>query len=619
LITEPTITVLAEMSLNRDGMKDLMAWTADYVPDALPENTQVSPYVLFPHGGLSEGHARDYTGNELLVELAGRKCLDGATEVLTKAGWVSFPNLQQGVEVATYNTTSGLIEFQTPTDYIKKVHHGTVYTIESRALSLRATGDHELWREKGGVWAFQEAQELLGKRYRVQRAALYAGQPDAPVSELWSVPQGAANAWATFLGFYLSEGTLVDGKRYGTGSRVTLYQRPETAGPILSAVAALGFEPYIKTDPRNGVLHITVNNTALAEALSPLGHGAAEKALPMEVFDWPMGRRAMLLDALMAGDGTLQGKQRVYSTVSPKLAEGVQRLILLSGRPSSISTVFPKDRPASFRSNLPVHRVREGTQTFVTVNNKTRHDATEEAAGEAFWCVTVPNRTLLVRRRGKTMIVSNCYNSFGKKAGRKTNGSYIANLLGGPGKIPHASVLYHAKMTFFFGGLSRRVSHELIRHYVGADRTEEGCPSQESTRYTHHPGHFTVHPRLLDNDTDMPLAAVEYFREAMQSAYDSYLNFINDETEAHYQEHGEAPKGMDRKRIYECAAQFLPGAAATSFIWTTNPMALQKMFDERCDNASDLEIQRFAKKLRSLCYDRWPNLFRASNPEVPLV
>ncbi len=79
---------------------------------------------------------------------------------------------------------------------------------------------------------------------------------------------------------------------------------------------------------------------------------------------------------------------------------------------------------------------------------------------------------------------------------------------------------------------------------------------------------------------------------------------------------GSEPKGMDRKRIYECAAQRLPGAASTSFIWTTNPVALAKLFKERCDFAADLEIQRFAQKLRQLCYQNWPNLFPESNPAV---
>lgn len=208
-----------------------------------------------------------------------------------------------------------------------------------------------------------------------------------------------------------------------------------------------------------------------------------------------------------------------------------------------------------------------------------------------------------------------CYNSFGEKAGRGDNASYIANLMGAPGKIPHLSVMYHAKMTFFFAGISRRMSHELIRHYVGADRSEEGCPSQESTRYTEHPGHFVVHPRMLNGIEGLELPE-STFEADMRRAYASYLAYLEREVAMFKHMKGAEPKGMDRKRIYEAAAMLLPGAAATSMVWTTNPVALQKLFTERTDLAADLEFQRFAVKLRDISYARWPNLFRASNPKA---
>lgn len=147
---------------------------------------------------------------------------------------------------------------------------------------------------------------------------------------------------------------------------------------------------------------------------------------------------------------------------------------------------------------------------------------------------------------------------------------------------------------------------------MGADRSEEGCPSQESTRYTEHPGHFVVHPRILPTEVDR-----EFFEEVMEEHYNAYLRYIREEIEEFKIDHElEEPKGMDRKRIYEAAAMLLPGAAATSMIWTTNPVALAKLFQERCDTAADLEFQRFALKLRALSYKRWPNLFRDSNPAV---
>jgi thymidylate synthase (FAD) len=212
-----------------------------------------------------------------------------------------------------------------------------------------------------------------------------------------------------------------------------------------------------------------------------------------------------------------------------------------------------------------------------------------------------------------------CYDSFGLKAGRKSNAEYIAHTQ--EMDPPHASILYHAKMSFFFAGISRRVSHELIRNYVGADRSEEGAPSQESTRFTHHYGFFIMPPRYIAPDgvsaypneeatAEGPaFRRANKFRYAMKQAYEHYLSMVEYEIELFEEKHGESPKAMDRKRIYEAASSLLPHQSETSFIWTTNPAAIAKLVKERAGEAADLEMQRFAKKLRRICVERWPNLF----------
>jgi thymidylate synthase (FAD) len=196
-----------------------------------------------------------------------------------------------------------------------------------------------------------------------------------------------------------------------------------------------------------------------------------------------------------------------------------------------------------------------------------------------------------------------CYDSFAEKAGRKTNKDYIAHTQSGT--VKHASILYHAKISFFLAGISRRVSHELIRNYVGADREEEGSPSQESTRFTHHYGWYIAHPRDLDNTVEL-----ELFRKEMQLNYDFYTSYIERQTSDYITKHGKKPFGLERKRIFESAAQRLDHACETSFIWTTNPMALRKLFLERGDEAADLEFQRLVKVWKPICLARWPNLFQ---------
>ena len=95
----------------------------------------------------------------------------------------------------------------------------------------------------------------------------------------------------------------------------------------------------------------------------------------------------------------------------------------------------------------------------------------------------------------------------------------------------------------------------------------------------------------------------------MSKAYAAYRDYLRGEIRDHTEAHGSEPKGLDRKRIYEAASGLLPMQAATSFIWTANPVSLAKMFVERTDSTSDAEFQRLAVAWKAICESRWPNLF----------
>src|SRR5450759_3744652 len=53
-----------------------------------------------------------------------------------------------------------------------------------------------------------------------------------------------------------------------------------------------------------------------------------------------------------------------------------------------------------------------------------------------------------------------CYMAFGAKQGRKHNVEYIGNIL----EQRHGSVLEHAVWTLLITGVSRALTHELVRH-----------------------------------------------------------------------------------------------------------------------------------------------------------
>jgi thymidylate synthase (FAD) len=277
------------------------------------------------------------------------------------------------------------------------------------------------------------------------------------------------------------------------------------------------------------------------------------------------------------------------------LPEGIERMMAWVGehRPECLPD-DPEDQ--SWRSLFP-------------------HDLSEPPKDPNPESFVIQNRPLTDNELLVELAGRKCYDSFGKKAGKKTNSEYIKNTQ--QGDIPHASILYHAKMSFFFAGISRRVSHEIIRNYVGADRDEEGAPSQESTRFTHHYGFFICPPKYLLPDGaevkedwyNYQRGMQSHFRVSMQAAYGNYLEAVKRECVEWELNHGKAPTSIDKKRIYEAASSFLPHQAETSMLFTMNPMSIAKFVRERAHPAADLEIQRFARKLRRVAVGHSPNLF----------
>jgi len=433
------------------GLKAKLIWDGS-------DEVRIPQEMGAPKLGQMEG-----TTGERLTELCGRVCYDPSTELLTQSGWVRIDQLPKGVEVATYNAGTERMEFQAPTDYIRESHKGQMYRVNTTKVSLFVTPNHRLFVhsadfESSGGWKLRPAIEVKGKQYHVLRHALYDSDVVEPiVMRGRSYQQHVANAygrtntivarkikdvlidvhqlpsWATLLGYYVSEGSINLNEGNGSAPCVVIYQKEETAQPILEAAEACGLRPRIAhKDARNGVLQIRVGGSTLALYLKQFGLGSRLKRLPGYVFEWPVDLRERLLAALMAGDGTTTAHGiRVYNTNAKGLADDVQRLIVGLGRPANINR--------SQCETCIMYRVRETAHRAASVNKHRVQDALVNYDGEVF-CVVVPNRILVTRRDDKVVLCGNCYDSLGE--GRLSE-EYIKNILG----VGHLSIAEHYNAT----------------------------------------------------------------------------------------------------------------------------------------------------------------------------
>ena len=173
----------------------------------------------------------------------------------------------------------------------------------------------------------------------------------------------------------------------------------------------------------------------------------------------------------------------------------------------------------------------------------------------------------------------------------------------------HASPIEHANFTFAVEGVSRSLTHQLVRH-------RHASYSQKSQRYVTE-GHFDyiVPPEIKK----IPEAEQEYIR-AMENAQESYDKIADLLIAKHTRENIES--GMSEKKAtsaaekqgIEDARYVLPNACETMIVLTMNVRELLHFFNVRCCNRAQWEIRALAKEMLRQCYEVAPILFKNAGP-----
>jgi hypothetical protein len=137
-------------------------------------------------------------------------CYDDETEILTKSGWVKFPDLQDGEPVLGVSPDGLKAVWEVPTEYVRKAYSGEMISYKSQTADLMVTPDHRMIYcdsndMRGGIaarWRVRYAKDMPSDFYLPQ-VVNWEGSSE-PVSfggRTWD-----ALAFAEFMGWYLAEG-----------------------------------------------------------------------------------------------------------------------------------------------------------------------------------------------------------------------------------------------------------------------------------------------------------------------------------------------------------------------------------------------------------------------------
>jgi thymidylate synthase (FAD) len=185
-----------------------------------------------------------------------------------------------------------------------------------------------------------------------------------------------------------------------------------------------------------------------------------------------------------------------------------------------------------------------------------------------------------------------CYQSWSKPVpATATNAGYLDHIL----QVGHLSVLEHSSATFYITGISRSVTHELIRH-------RHFSYSQLSQRYLPPGGAEVIEPAIIAADPALHEIFIDAVRHSA-AAYNALLAALEERAVS-------APDGtLARKQARQAARAVLANATSTAIVVTGNYRAWRHFVGMRATEAADVEIRGLAVAVLIELQALAPNVF----------
>ncbi|MBS4023536.1 MAG: FAD-dependent thymidylate synthase [Dethiobacter sp.] len=151
-------------------------------------------------------------------------------------------------------------------------------------------------------------------------------------------------------------------------------------------------------------------------------------------------------------------------------------------------------------------------------------------------------------------------------------------------ELGHFSPIEHVSFTFAVEGVSRVLSHQVVRHRIASY-------SQKSQRYVREDNfEYIIPPSIAEDD-----GARQLFAEQMEKIREAYRSL----------------RGLVH---HEDARYVLPNACETKFVMTMNARSLLNFFRLRCCNRAQWEIHQLADAIYKEVKKVAPTLFAGAGP-----
>jgi thymidylate synthase (FAD) len=186
-----------------------------------------------------------------------------------------------------------------------------------------------------------------------------------------------------------------------------------------------------------------------------------------------------------------------------------------------------------------------------------------------------------------------CYQSWKKpNPATATNAGYLRHIL----EVGHLSVLEHGSVTFYITGISRSLTHELVRHRAGWGY------SQLSQRYVDESVAEYVEPDCIAADPELH----RLWLDAVAQSHQAYIR-LTEKLQETFKD--EPDRTLRRKLARQAARSVLPNATETKIFVTANARALRHFIEMRASRHAEVEIRKLAVRVLEIMQHEAPHIF----------
>lgn len=332
-------------------------------------------------------------------------CFDEETEILTKQGWKSIYNIDKKDNPATLNINNGNIEFNKCEGIFIHDHHEELILFKNNSgLEIAVTPEHGmLYRTEHGVydntkWIKKNAEEIENlKRLSVPSSGILQNNENTDISD----------EMIKIIAWVLTEGNI----SYTSANNpyIRIAQSDDGSGFIyeieeLLSQLDLEFSKEKKYDAKKEThgqyrnydayrFYITVDSSK--EIMKYINR--INKTLDHDfMMSLSLRQRKLLIEEMCKGDGSKCGTNHYcqYYTSNKELLNQFQTLCILSGIRAKANIKKEDGTWVISMTDTNMHTVTETER--IKNNGKT-------------WCLTVPNGTLIARRKGVPFITQNTH------------------------------------------------------------------------------------------------------------------------------------------------------------------------------------------------------------------